>query len=544
MKKSTVFIGGFVLLLLGIVVGSALASASEAKTLWGRYFGLFFSSAEIQSPLTGHDHEISKYPQISLSDQALENIGIGTRSWKSPHQEDFPKTQTFPAILVERPGRSTFQIPSSVSGVISKVYCEQGERVKPGQALFDIVLAHEDLIQCQTALLALFQKRYVIEKELKRLEPLVANAVAPKSIREYELQKIEIDSQIASQKAVLLLHGLPKDRVESLEKHLLDTIQGNLENDASVQDLLIRELTVFVPNVTEDGFVTTALTKQDPMSNAEQRPADDISLVLERLSVEKGKLVSQGETLCQISNFSCLYVEGKAFARDEALLNQTFIKQHHLWIVFDDRATAREVIPGLHIKMLDNRIDSTNRTLNFYVELDNRLLGPKERWEGPQHAGHSHLDTDKELLHWRFKPGQRCEVNIEYETVPGCFVVPVEAVAEEGANAFVFALNGSSKWKPDGTKQLTADEIERGEPYQLFKVWEKRPIVIKARDRMRIAFQAVDVTYVDPSEPQKLIHALSVNASDMLAQSGANQLNDALNSGSGKLQSTCPCGNH
>jgi len=533
MKKFFVLLSVCFLLLIGIMVGSVLASTEAVKSFIAKHIGVFFPSDVPSGDKHEYQDEYSMFPQIALSDQALENIGIKPQSWRNPIKEDFPLVRSFPAMLVERPGRSTFQISASVSGVIRRVYCEQGERVRPGQPLFDIMLTHEDIVQCQTALLALCQKKIIVDRELERLKPLQQDQIAPKTIREFENQKIEIDAQIAAQKNLLLLHGLSAKSVEAL-------IQRCTESNASEQFQLIQELTIYVPNVVEDGFLTT------PPNDVhdDKHDAPDVPLVLQHLNVEKGQLVSQGETLCQISNYSRLYVEGKAFARDEPLLNRAFTKQSHVSVVFDDHALTDEKEPPmpLHIKKLDNRIDAVNRTLNFYVELNNRLLDVKERWDDSHHAGHSHLDTDnRERLHWRFKPGQRCVVNVEHQIITDCFVVPAEAVAEDGAEAFVFAVDGISKWRVAGNavKQLTIEEEESGIPYFPYKIWHKKPIKIEARDQHRIAFKPVFITAPDSNEAVP-----SVLPTDYLAQTGASQLNDAFNSGSGKLQSTCPCGDH
>lgn len=86
---------------------------------------------------------------------------------------------------------------------------------------------------------------------------------------------------------------------------------------------------------------------------------------------------------------------------------------------------------------------------------------------------------------------------------------------------------------------MTFEDEEANIPYFSYKIWHKKPIKIEARDQYRVAFKPVYI--VDPESKESVP---SVLPTDYLAQAGANQLNDAFNSGSGKLQSTCPCGNH
>lgn len=542
MKKNKYFV--LLTVSLGVaILGSTLVFAGPIRHILGARFKSNSPASTPDSQILQHT-EGQKYPTLALSGQALANIGIGADSFQPLKRTRFEKTVPFPAILVDRPGRSTFQVPSSVSGVVSRVYREQGESVQPGQPLFDIVLVHEDLVECQVNLLGLFQQRHVVEREISRLSSL-SDDLAPKAKRDLEFQRVELNAQIVSQKAILVLHGLSRDQVESFEKRCMSLFRSDAKAVPAIDEsrLLIRELTVRVPEITEEGILISSASAavdgnsvSEKSGRFENNPSRESALVLERLNVEKGQLVSQGETLCQISDLSKLYVEGRAFARDESLLNSAFAGRCPVWVLFEDRDGVRNAIRGLRIKTLDNRIDPTNRTLFFYAEIENRILNDRELSACKDHPSHEpafdetgeNAASDKEYLQWKYKPGQRCEIFVEYETIPDCIVVPRSAVVEEGPNAYVFVVNGVSRWTLDGTRQLTAEEIESEMPFQLFKVWEKRPITILARDKKNIALQVSE----------------HVNESCFIAYTGVNQLADTLNAGNGKLQSTCPCGDH
>ncbi|MDR1963106.1 MAG: hypothetical protein LBQ50_04960, partial [Planctomycetaceae bacterium] len=143
-----------------------------------------------------------------------------------------------------------------------------------------------------------------------------------------------------------------------------------------------------------------------------------------------------------------------------------------------------------------------------------------------------------EHRHWKYRPGQRCSVIVETENVVECIKLPSSAVAQEGHEFFVFRLNDVSNWywnaeqsqfvqlnpNPDDNNDADQALINTGKT-QLRKNWERVPV--------KVLFQNENWYYVETT-----VEIFG----QTLAATGAAQLNDALNAGSGKLQSTCPCG--
>ena len=79
---------------------------------------------------------------------------------------------------------------------------------------------------------------------------------------------------------------------------------------------------------------------------------------------------------------------------------------------------------------LANQIDPVSRALRFYVRLPNRVIRKSQ-------------DADGRLfLDWKFKPGQRLQFLVPMEKWKDRIVLPVDAVAQEGAETFVFQQNG------------------------------------------------------------------------------------------------------
>ena len=75
-------------------------------------------------------------------------------------------------------------------------------------------------------------------------------------------------------------------------------------------------------------------------------------------------------------------------------------------------------------------MDRQSRAFHFYVALPNRLLRQDKMPDG------------RRFVYWQFKPGQRTQIRIPVEQWTDRIVLPVEAVAQEGAETYVFEANG------------------------------------------------------------------------------------------------------
>lgn len=418
---------------------------------------------------------------LALSDQALRNIGITGQSIGKVALSSYDKTISFPAILTGRPGRSTFLVPAPFTGTVQKVFVEPGMVVDPGQPLFEIALTHEELIRCQTDLITLCQKRDTLLREQQRLASLGSD-LAPQAKREVDIQKTELDAQIETQRGILRIHGIS-------EKEIQETIEEKRS--------LVRTIAVRVPEVMDSGH-------KEPVADQTRT-----IIQMEELLVEKGQLVEMGASLCQLVDLSLLYIEGRAGAVDEAILATALMEHCRVTAFFDG-----ERVDNLQIRYIDTRVDPLSRALRFYVELPNEVV--------VQDAEHSHhhpwregesmdgCETHRHYVNWRFRPGQRCELKVEYDTIPDCIVLPREALAEAGGETFVFEWTGS---EPDGNKR---------------KIWTKRPVHVLHRGKSQVA----------------VAHDGSLLPGSRIASRGAGQLLVALGSGGGSLQSTCPCPDH
>jgi multidrug efflux pump subunit AcrA (membrane-fusion protein) len=350
---------------------------------------------------TGHDDAPLDINSLTLSAQARKNIGLTSEFIQPLQLQDFRKTISVPGMIVERPGRSVVEVTAPFTGVITRIYAIEGESLEPGKKLFDLRLTHEELVQTQAELLATSEELVVIRQEIARLETLAANGAIPgKRIIEQRYDEQKQEASLRAKRQALVLHGLSNAQIDRIlqEKELL------------------REMTVTVPVVNEDG---TAASR-------------DTVFQIQSIKVAQGQHVEAGSTLAVLVDHELLYIEGEAFERDVAALNQAAQDKAALTAVVESTGAQREVIEDLHVLYLATRVDPQERTLDFYVTLPNQ----------PQRDTRD--DQGRRFFAWRFRPGQRVQLEIPVETWKGRIVLPIEAVAFEETETYVFVQNGDT----------------------------------------------------------------------------------------------------
>ena len=344
-----------------------------------------------------YDHPHDEAAAVKLSEAARKNIGLRlTKVELKP----FERTMTVPGIIVERPGWSVLEVTAPITGVVTRIYPIQGEAVPPDQPLFDVRVTHEDLLQAQTEFLRTVEELDVIRREVRRLEKVTADGlVAGKTLleRQYEQQKQE--ALLRTQRQVLLLHGLSEQQI----------------GEIAATRKLLQGLTIRVPP-RECCFPSPA--------------AAECSLQVQELRVVQGKHVAAGETLCTLVDYHELYIEGMAFEQDVGAVNHAAAAGRKVSALLGSKSGGDEqTVRGLGILYLDDKVDRDSRAFHFFVTLPNRVLREDKMADG------------RRFVYWQFKPGQRTQVRVPVERWTDCIVLPVEAVAQDGAESYVFEAN-------------------------------------------------------------------------------------------------------
>lgn len=392
----------------------------------------------------GHDHGSS----IELSESARKNIGLVLGKVELT---TFTRSIVLPGIAVERPGRSTVEVTAPLTGVVTRIYPLEGEAVTPGQKLFDLRLTHEELVQSQAELLRTAEELDVVGREIERIEKLTQDGgLATKTLleRKYEQQKQQ--GVLRAQRQALLLHGLSNAQIDAILQ----------------QRTLLQSLTVVAPP-----------------AEGETPPADAVFQV-QSLKVSPGKHVTAGDTLALLADHAELFIQGDAFERDTPAISRAAGEGGAVSALIETERGPPQVVSGLKVFYLASQIDPESRTLHFFVQLPN------------QRDRDGELEGGRRIIAWRFRPGQRMQLQIQVETLPQRIVLPAAAIAQDGAETYIFVPNG---------KRLDrrAVHVEYRDPLQVViandgKVFPGEPVALSGAQQLLLALKNAAGGGIDP----------------------------------------------
>lgn len=367
---------------------------------------LGFATRETWSPWLGHatsieadapTEESKSATKIIVSVQAQKNLGLTA---KSIQPGVYWRTIAIPGMVVDRPGVSDRGIVSPASAVVSSIQRVAGDTVRPGDTLFTLRLLSESLQLTQTDLFKSTQEILIAQEKLKRLGKLaLAGTESQFVVQEAENQVRRLEIATKAYRQELLTRGFNPEQVN-------DVAEGKL----------VREITVVAP--------PRAVPQKPPTILADEQVYE-----VQELKVELGQQVVAGQTLCLIANHRSLAIEGRAF-RDETRLLERSVKDG--WPVDvdfeeDGEAGWPSLDQTFFIHHIANSIDPTTRTFAFLLRLENQVRTVER-------------DGRTQLL-WRFRPGQKLRLLVRAEKLENVFVVPADAVVQEGAEVFVFTQN-------------------------------------------------------------------------------------------------------
>jgi cobalt-zinc-cadmium efflux system membrane fusion protein len=343
----------------------------------------------------GEEHE-EPHDHIDISVAAQGNIGLKVAPLET---KPYQRTLAIPALVVERPGISHVEVSAPLTGIVTKVLHSAGETVGQREPLFQLRLTHEELVSTQREYLVGLEELDVVNREITRLEAVTATgAIAGKSLleRQYEQQKLK--ASLKALREALLLHGLSEELVDSI----------------SEDRKLVPEITVAVP----DAALPTALHGVRCCFN------------IQKLEANIGKHVTAGDTLAVLTDYTKLYIEGRAYQRDAQAIENAAAKEWTVTARLDSGGTKAESSKDLSIVYVANEVDVESRALLFYVELPNELMATHEKDDGRLYS------------QWKYRPGLRGELFVPAEQWTDQLVVPVGAVVQDGAESFVFLTHG------------------------------------------------------------------------------------------------------
>ena len=371
----------------------------------------------------GHDHHGEEKNSLDLSEQARINLGL--ESGKVTLQ-DWWRSISIPGIVSEQPGHSERRITTSLTGIISKVFVFPGQTVHPGDPLFSLQLTGELLTTTQASLLKTLQELELLEIELKRITPLIESNALPAKVKlEKDYEKKRLESLRLIQMQELLVRGLAPEQIahiietKTLIREFTIRVPGGKPADADVHDSDSGKRHSVIPI----GLLNHLPTQQ---STDELDPA----YTIEAIDTFPGKLVQPGDELCDLGLHTKLVIIGHAFEKEAPIIAHAIQERWPVRAIFEVTAGDPLIRENLNIRFAENTIDTTTRTLRFHVPLINEVMADQEGEQGIIYRS------------WRFKPGQKVRLMVPLEHLKQQIVLPADAVVKEGADAYVFRVNG------------------------------------------------------------------------------------------------------
>ncbi len=274
----------------------------------------------------------------------------------------------------------------------------EGQAVEADAPLFTLRVTNEDVVNAQSALLRTAESLNVVNRELNRLQSLPEGVLPGKRIIDQEYEKQKFEASLTAEKQALIVHGLSEEQVQDI----LETKR------------LLRSITINAPDHvhTDDGC------------------AGDHLFHVQSLPVSQGQQVATGQELAVLADHCELYIEGRAFEDDASHLRQAAEKGWSVEGVLLIGDKKKEHVHGLKLLYLADSIDLNSRAFRFYLRLPNAITLDQQPFPGQR------------FIEWRFKPGQRMELRVPVEVWKDQFVLPIDAVVNEGAENYVYRQNG------------------------------------------------------------------------------------------------------
>ncbi len=364
-------------------------------------------------PHAGHDHGPLPADVLEVSDHAQKSMNIEVRKLQ---RSDYARFINIPGQVVKIPGLTQRDVTAKSSGEIARIHVLDGQAVWPGEPLFEMGLVHEEAIQHQLDLLDALAKQEVVRAELTRLKELETKspgAVAGTRLLKQQYELSHLEHTVESRKQMLVLLGLDPNAVETLvERHREHhrKIDEGSETEHKSRSLIVK-IQIVAPEMQRSEGKTPS------------------GFIMERLLVSPGQHVDVGDLLCRLGDFRHLYIEGQAFERDLAAVRRAKSEGQKVQAVVDSSIGTQTIRDGLPIVNIDPVVDSASRSARFYVDLDNINPMPKKA-------------KDRPYPPLQFIPGQRVELRVPVQSFPQALVVPVEAVAIDGLDNYIFQVSG------------------------------------------------------------------------------------------------------
>jgi multidrug efflux pump subunit AcrA (membrane-fusion protein) len=420
------------ILVLGLsIVAVAVVVGFWTFPQWREWLPFERSAAPEEDDEHHHAHE----DELKLSPQAMNYLDLKLQEIQF-RKDPVIRYLRVPGTIEEQPGKVHVHVAAPVAGVVRKIYRFPPEVVKPGDLLFRMQILSEALQNVQAQL-------YRTARDLEINQDL-----------QKRLRETRDGPELF--KARLMELGYEQQRLEATQKTHLQELRLRLPADYFTEHE--KELAAGLP-VFFDHLLDVKV------------PGDKPIYQVEELKVKEGEMVVMGQSLGVLGNHQELRIEARAFEQDAALVYRALKNRWPVRLELTEAAgsplterrspgeTGQPPVDLLELQVTDVSFqnDPGTQTVQFFLPLSNE-------YQEVRHEG-----SEKPALIWRFLKGQRVRLAVkvgEYPEAPapgeepfGVYVLPVAAVARDGAEAYVFRQNGDILERKS-VRILFADETQ------------------------------------------------------------------------------------
>ncbi len=455
--------------LIALVVGLLLPVSHLRDEVW-KLVSVNASSKDDANSEHGDDHNHGEHVVMSETVRRSLGVRIGPLI-----MDDYTAHYEIHAFVRELPGATDMRLSSRFSGIVTKVHVSQGEFVREGDPLCQLELTGQEIATAQSELLQTISQKEIVDLEIARLQPLVEGGSVPgRRVLELQYESSRHQARLAALEQELLIRGLTGEQINSIQ---------------STRNL-IKEVTVFVPS----DFMPPQLNSAT-FDDFERR------YYLERVIAKPGRHVSAGDDLFLFAYHDTLVVEGHAFEKDLPTLRQ---------LVHDKQPVAISIGPEIdEIQIQDQMIafisshatEETN-AFPFFIYLNNR--------PDPETASFTSTSTQTPskttaTLGGLWKPGQRAHVYIPFRIFKNKYVLPRDAVVNDGVRNLLF------KWSLEAHDHDHAhDDHEHYEEFEPVEVHllhtDRQFVVIEPSSKLK------EGTRIAMSKAQNLLFAMQMSS--------------------------------
>lgn len=402
-------------LLVPLIITLIGAAAWFGKDFWQATTGDKTPAATAES---GHDHDHAEASDsIAVTEQARQNLGLTTLPITLI---DYWSMVSVPASVVEQPGHTHRNIAAPFTGLVTQVFIHPNQLVRPGDRIAELELSGDALAATQTELLQVLRELEVNQQETNRVKKLVAEAAVPeRNLLQLEYERRRLDTQRESKIQQLAVLGLSSQQLDEIV-----STKRLMRSFVISAPALAPEIKQHLPQIAS--IQQTSGTLQ-PLASVSET---DWSYTVDSIDLFPGKRVQIGDNLCNLAFHFALFIEGQAFEKEGDLISGALVNAWPVTARFETSTSEPSARKNLHILQIDNTIDPVARTFRFYVSLPNEILLDSA---GP--LGETYRT-------WRFKPGQKAQLDVPVKMLPNVVVLPADAVVRDGLDHFVFCANG------------------------------------------------------------------------------------------------------